>query len=178
MRSSAFFLAVLVGVASAGMPGGPSNYQTGKYHHKPTGSGIGPTGSGVGPTGSGVGPTGTGSPSTTGPPTTTVTHTSDVPSKLPITDIRLTRTNTHTRHNDLYTLRHYDPYVYNHQIRALLESHCHSWSFHVLLDLVDHHLFHHYRHPNQYDVRSHLPVHHQQPHRNRLWQWLGCRQLW
>ena len=191
MRSSAIFLAVLVGVASASMPewfpkrstaasgeglastgrphlgpgpvvfpsgypsGGPKYHHPEKHHPKLTASGVGSTSHHPGKyhhqnTGSGLGPTNTGgSPNpTSGPPTTTVTHTSDVTSKLSMVEVPRTRTNTHTRHNDFHTLRHYNPYFHNHQIRTLLESHCHSWNVHVLLDLVDHHLFHHYRHSN------------------------------
>lgn len=108
MRSSAVFLAALVGVASAGMPkwpqkwsgtgtgvygggvgptgtgkpplgSGPVSFPTGSsIYHNPTGSGVGPTGTGVGPTGTGHG----GSPPPTGSPhTTTITKTSDVASE-------------------------------------------------------------------------------------------------
>ena len=103
MRSSAIFLAALVGVASADVPKWPQKWSgtgTGVYGGGvgPTGTGklpFGPgpvsfptgypTGSGVGPTGTGVGPTGTGHggspPPTTGPYITTITKTSDVASE-------------------------------------------------------------------------------------------------
>lgn len=51
--------------------GGTKKHHSQKYHHVPTGSGIGPTG-----TGHGIGPH-----STMGPHTTTITTTSDVTSK-------------------------------------------------------------------------------------------------
>lgn len=66
--------------------GGPNKHHPDKYRDKPTGSGIGPTGTGNKhhpdkhhhkPTGTGNG----GPPPTPGPPTTTITITSDVTGK-------------------------------------------------------------------------------------------------
>ena len=57
--------------------GSPKKHHPAKYHHRPTGSGMGPTATGAG-TGTGHGGI---PPSTTGPLTTTITTTADVTSK-------------------------------------------------------------------------------------------------